>query len=134
TKVEIVATDYFPAVLKNLQKNMHTNFANDTPIQIRSQWLDWSIFSTSTPISDPPVLQEQFDVVYGTDIIYESQHAQWVKGCLEKLLKKESDDRDVDPAFHLIIPLRRTHVAESNTVELVFRTAMQNQLQPAGDG
>lgn len=132
TKVEIVATDYYPAVLENLQKNVHTNFANDTPIQICSQRLDWSIFSSSTPMSDPPVLQEQFDVVYGTDIIYESQHAQWVKGCLEKLLKKPSGGTAIDPAFHLTIPLRRTHTTESNTVELVFRTAMQNQLQPAG--
>jgi len=130
-KVEIVATDYYPAVLENLQKNVHNNFANDTPIQIRSQRLDWSIFSASTPTSDPPMLQERFDVVYGADIIYESQHAQWVKGCLEKLLKKRSGD--IDPAFHLIIPLRRTHIAESNTVELVFRTAMQNQLQPPGE-
>jgi len=130
-KVEIVATDYYPAVLENLQKNVHNNFANDTPIQIRSQRLDWSIFSASTPISDPPVLQERFDVVYGADIIYESQHAQWVKGCLEKLLKKRSGD--IDPAFHLIIPLRRTHIAESNTVELVFRTAMQIELQPPGE-
>ena len=44
-------------------------------------------------------------MVYGTNIVYESQHAQWVKGCLEKLLKKRSGDIDPMCIMHLIIEL-----------------------------
>jgi len=58
----------------------------------------------------------------GADIIYESQHALWIKSCLTKLLRKPSSttQSDINPTFHLVIPLRATHIVESNTIEQVF--------------
>jgi hypothetical protein len=49
-------------------------------------------------------------VTYGADIVCEAQHAEWSKTCLLKLLR-EPDRVTGDPAFHLIIPLRKIHIA-----------------------
>lgn len=119
---EVIATDRYPSVLTNLERNIQTNFStcigDDSPLRIRSYHLDWSLF----PSSHPSTFQDlASDVVFGADIIYETQHALWVKLCLSKLLRKPSLESK-DPTFHLIIPLRTTHVVESNTIEHVFKT------------
>ncbi|KAF5312535.1 hypothetical protein D9619_003756 [Psilocybe cf. subviscida] len=122
--VQIVATDYYPSVLTNLEENLQTNFpASSSPLEADSQStsrpritvrrLDWFNFSIGEEVPDP-VLQEPFDVIYGADIIYEAQHATWIKGCLSKLLSRKGG------VFHLIIPLRSTHAKESGTIETVF--------------
>ena len=130
--IEIITTDYYPSVLKNLERNIRTNFSacidSNTPLQMQSQYLNWSLFSISDGHSDPPVFQVPFDVIFGADIIYETQHALWVKGCLSKLLRKPMVE-DEDPTFHLIIPLRRTHVVESDTIEQVFKMQEKGQNQ-----
>ncbi|TFK38832.1 putative methyltransferase-domain-containing protein [Crucibulum laeve] len=106
-QIEIVATDYYPSVLANLQVNVHSN-----DVCISTHSLDWSLFSQEH-IKDSP-FDEPFDVVLGADIIYERDHAVWIKSCLALLLRKPSS------VFHLIIPLRATHTLESNTIEEVF--------------
>lgn len=124
-RVEIVATDYYPSVLTNLEENLRTNFPSSSSsssldesrstshLGIMARRLDWFTFSISEEAPDP-VLEEPFDVIYGADIIYEAQHATWIKGCLTRLLSR---NRGV---FHLIIPLRSTHAKESGTIETVF--------------
>lgn len=137
-----------------------------------------------------PPFDEPFDLILGADIIYEAKHAQWIKACLEKLLKKPSSlaptsvqgcgahhhldnivqtrasstsrvssekiglnsrhgsdigctsidvssdspsssscprlhsqsyaTQCLQPRFHLVIPLRPTHMLESKTIETVF--------------
>ena len=130
--IEIVSTDYHPSVLKNLEGNIRTNFSacvdSNTPLRMRPQYLNWSLFSISDSHSDPPIFQVPFDVIFGADIIYETEHALWVKGCLSKLLRKPMVEND-DPTFHLIIPLRRTHVVESDTIEQVFKMQEKGQNQ-----
>ncbi|TFL06381.1 hypothetical protein BDV98DRAFT_559316 [Pterulicium gracile] len=58
-------------------------------------------------------MSEGFDVVVGADIIYEAEHARWIRECLIRLLKPGAE-------FHLVIPLRKTHAVECETVERVF--------------
>ena len=124
TKLEVVATDYYPSVLTNLERNIHSNFPESPPsttVRILTRALDWSTFSSQTN-HDDPVFESPFDLILGADIIYESQHALWIKSCLAKLLRKPSSTTpfDIIPTFHLVIPLRATHVVESNTIEQVF--------------
>ncbi|KAF8148632.1 hypothetical protein B0H34DRAFT_205023 [Crassisporium funariophilum] len=132
SKIDIVATDYYPSVLANLEKNIQSNFPRSSAghnidaegaIRIVTEFLDWSTFSESESQHEA-VFDTPFDVVFGADIIYEAQHATWIKACLKKLLRKPnplaSPAPTVDPTFHLIIPLRATHTAESITIEEIF--------------
>jgi len=115
----IIATDYYPSVLKNLESNIRSNFPSPHDshiVRISSHFLDWSLFANE-PLRSPP-LDELFDVVLGADIIYEAQHANWIKSCVIKLLKKPSEHED--PLFHLMIPLRSTHSSELSTIDTVF--------------
>ena len=122
TNFQVVATDYYPSVLTNLERNVHSNFPESTSASIRilTRTLDWSTFSSQT--NHDPVFESPFDLILGADIIYESQHALWIKSCLTKLLRKPSSTSpsDINPTFHLVIPLRATHTVESNTIEQVF--------------
>ncbi|KAG6328875.1 hypothetical protein ID866_10214 [Astraeus odoratus] len=129
TRCTIVSTDFHPSVLENLQRNIETNFpesasdCDDRPVTIVSQFLDWSSFCVVSP--EPALLSEPFDVVLGADIIYEAEHAAWIKGCLKRLLRRHEpptpSDTATPAAFHLVIPLRPTHSFESSTIEKVFR-------------
>ncbi|KAF8959857.1 hypothetical protein BDZ97DRAFT_1906091 [Flammula alnicola] len=121
--VDIVATDYYSSVLRNLECNVQSNFCKSSSderdsIQILSKHLDWSTFCNME--TTEPAFKEPFNVVYGADIIYEAQHATWIKSCLAKLLRRPSSTKE-DPIFHLIIPLRATHAVESSTIEQVFQ-------------
>ena len=122
-RASIVLTDFYPAALDNLQSNIHANFpalpddTNSHSILISSHPLDWSSFSTTETI--PDILSTPFDVVFGADIVYEAQHAVWIRDCLKSLLSYP-DDSNEDPVFHLVVPLRPTHTFESSTVEGVF--------------
>jgi predicted nicotinamide N-methyase len=125
-EVSVVATDFHPSVLANLRSNVNANVPSThdhivSTHSITTHFLDWSSFSTAPP---PDCLSYPFDMVFGADIIYEAQHAFWIRDCLIKLLRRPSSDSTVSPAvFHLVIPLRPTHTFESSTVESVFLKA-----------
>lgn len=137
--VDIIATDYYPSVLANLESNIQSNFPassssqDGNAIHISSHSLDWSSFPTTSLPSFP--FHEPFDLVLGADIIYEVQHASWIKSCLERLLRKPTRSNGVGPGstFHLVIPLRSTHSIESNTVEGVFPKIERFSRQEADD-
>ncbi|KAF8622044.1 hypothetical protein AX15_007327 [Amanita polypyramis BW_CC] len=142
----VIATDYYPPVLENLASNMTLNFPSnneldkDRAITVVPYPLDWSLFSSTYTLSDntaspalPKPFDEPFDIIFGADIIYELEHASWIKSCLSVLLRKPNHtfslegeympltgDTSLEPAFHLVIPLRATHAKESRTLELVF--------------
>ncbi|KAF8920391.1 putative methyltransferase-domain-containing protein [Mucidula mucida] len=82
TPVTIVSTDFYPTVLANLQANIDANFACASHLSAR--FLDWANFADDK--AEEALLQEPFDVVLGADIVYEAQHAVWIKpvceGCL----------------------------------------------------
>ncbi|KAI0344246.1 hypothetical protein BDW22DRAFT_1419267 [Trametopsis cervina] len=128
---QVVLTDFQPSVLRNLANNVAENFIALTTgdITISSHYLDWS----NPPNPLVPPFEQQFDVIYGADIIYEIDHARWIKTCVEKFLRKPSLDSLISlppsspdanpviyPRFHLVIPFRQTHTVESDTVETVF--------------
>ncbi|KJA19261.1 hypothetical protein HYPSUDRAFT_143863 [Hypholoma sublateritium FD-334 SS-4] len=128
--VEIVATDYYPSVLANLARNVRANYPSSPPPIITTVPLDWAAFPGTPHAQRPCALQAPFDVVFGADIVYEAPHAAWLRDCLATLLRRpaatsiSASDPTPAPVFHLIIPLRATHAAESRTVEQVFaRTA-----------
>jgi hypothetical protein len=137
TRVTIVATDFYPSVLANLEANIRSNFpalnqdSRGDRISVTTHFLDWSLFS-DVDVQLPP-FDRPFDVIFGADIIYEDQHAIWIKSCLTKLLQKTAspDDMAPQPLFHLIIPLRPTHASESGTVETVF-PGQDELLHPGG--
>ncbi|EIM88856.1 uncharacterized protein STEHIDRAFT_93842 [Stereum hirsutum FP-91666 SS1] len=136
-EVEVVASDFHPSILSNLRTNVVANFPppsspslpSSSSVSISAHRLDWSEAANSTNALSPP-FDEPFDLILGADIIYELEHALWIKTCLEKLLRRPSssapsdtsiDQKDHSGAhFHLMIPLRRTHTLESSTIEQVF--------------
>ncbi|KAF5347554.1 hypothetical protein D9756_010696 [Leucocoprinus leucothites] len=124
-QVEIIATDYYPSVLANLRSNIQTNIHTDTesPVTVLTHSLDWSSFGSED--TKLPPFDQPFDLVLGADIVYEPKHAEWIHSCLTHLLRRPSDLPKSGPDthsafFHLVLPLRTTHLLESSTVEPIF--------------
>ncbi|KAI5865248.1 S-adenosyl-L-methionine-dependent methyltransferase [Durotheca rogersii] len=70
----VIATDYHPAVLANLQSNIDLAQLAGT---VRACALDWS-----APAFDLP----RADVLVATDVIYAPEHAAWLRDCASRLL------------------------------------------------
>ncbi|KAH9944960.1 putative methyltransferase-domain-containing protein [Epithele typhae] len=124
-KTSIVASDYHPAVLENLDRNIEANFPHGTPstVSLAAHRLDWSDYSRG----DCDLREESFDVVLGADVVYEPQHILWIRDCVHALLRKPASaagDRAARaPRFHLVMPLRPTHAVESRAVREAFPAA-----------
>ncbi|KAI0694444.1 putative methyltransferase-domain-containing protein [Cytidiella melzeri] len=122
TAAEVVATDYHAQVLDNLRSNVDTNLDSSSPITVVS--LDWQ-----NPVYNAP-LHEPFDIILAADVIYHPEHAQWIKSCVEMLLRRPARRSDYirtsqeGGTFWLIIPVRSTgrHEGMAGTVETVFRS------------
>ncbi|EKM61789.1 uncharacterized protein PHACADRAFT_248655 [Phanerochaete carnosa HHB-10118-sp] len=114
---EVVATDYHPSVLANLRVNIVTNFPPTSPSSAVAARVDVHALDWQDPRYDEP-LDAPFDVVLAADVIYHPDHARWIKGCVERLLRENG-------VFWLIIPLRSTgrHEGMGNTVEAVFQSS-----------
>ena len=114
----IVATDYHPVVLANLGFNLSSNapsayIPKPYRVSLTSDALDWR---------EPPELDEaaKYDVILGADIIYERSHAEWIRSCVEALLKKPGKDGSAGGVFWLIYPERPTHQQELDSVQESF--------------
>lgn len=156
--ISVVATDFHPSVFSNLCFNLSENFPEqresinaglgsepevNSPLcahfpVVRASLLDWAEIHEARSFPEKQgtdgIHSMTFDVILGTDIIYEDIHAVWVKSCIQHFLKKPSyrvwephdfskvdpHSKDVYPLFHLIIPLRSTHAKESQKIETVF--------------
>ncbi|KAI6125183.1 putative methyltransferase-domain-containing protein [Pisolithus thermaeus] len=123
-RTTVVATDFYPSVLDNLRANIDRNFPGDLgdgTVTITSHFLDWSKLPTMSSV--PELLSEPFDVVFGADIVYEADHAAWIKKCLERLLHHPCTSAACSSVaiFHLVIPLRPTHLLEAGSIETTFR-------------
>lgn len=142
-EVEVVASDFHLSILSNLRTNVLANFPpTSSPslispstlplstVSLSVHRLDWSEVASTMNALSPP-FDEPFDLILGADIIYELEHALWIKSCLEKFLRRPSssstdtfiDHNHSGARFHLMIPLRRTHTLESDTIEQVFPRA-----------
>ncbi|KAJ7255258.1 S-adenosyl-L-methionine-dependent methyltransferase [Mycena rebaudengoi] len=113
----VVATDYHPDILANLAANVRTNFPT-SPEQVHIRALDWErlAFPSSAPLDAP------FDVIVAADVVYQPEHARWIRGCVERMLRRPAADEG--GVFHLIIPLRSSgrHEGMDRTVDEVFKS------------
>ncbi|TRX89717.1 hypothetical protein FHL15_009467 [Xylaria flabelliformis] len=94
----IIATDFHPTVLANLQANINKNFSVSTrekSVSIQAAPLDWETADLSSP------LDEQADVLVATDVIYDPEHAVWLRDCAARMLKP-------DGVFWLMLTVRTT--------------------------
>ncbi|KAL1876827.1 hypothetical protein VTK73DRAFT_9204 [Phialemonium thermophilum] len=132
----VVATDYHPAVLANLQSNIannnqesrprpsvsdsegrndnsrDSNNCHATPLRVETAPLDWSHPESS--LGHPP-LHTPADILVATDVVYAAEHAEWLRGCAGKLLAP-------DGVFWLLVTVRPNgrFSGISETVEAVF--------------
>ena len=121
----VVASDFYPTALENLRLNIQRNFppgeddgADSAPardLSISAHFLDWEDAADPTRTLQAP-FDEPYDEVFGADIVYELEHAMWIKACLKRVLHLTGH-------FHLVIPLRERFARESATVERVFPRA-----------
>ncbi|KAI0468541.1 putative methyltransferase-domain-containing protein [Xylaria cf. heliscus] len=117
----IIATDFHPTVLANLQANIVKNFSTSSQEKapsIQATRLDWA-----TPDLSPP-LDKQADMLVATDVIYDPEHAVWLRDCAARLLKPEG-------IFWLMLTVRTTGKFEgiSGTVRASFngRDGLRNK-------
>ena len=119
----VVASDFYPPALENLGLNIQRNFPPEEDdgddsapsarnFSIAGHFLDWEEAADPTRALQAP-FGEPFDEVFGADIVYELEHAMWIKACLKRVLR-------LTGRFHLVIPLRENFARESATVERVF--------------
>ncbi|KAI0079424.1 hypothetical protein K474DRAFT_1770329 [Panus rudis PR-1116 ss-1] len=118
SQTTVIASDFHPTVLANLRRNVRDNVSMESSCSIGVHFLDWSQFPQSTP---SPPFDAAFDIIFGADIIYEAEHAEWIRNCLRLLLRKPSRHMP-NPRFHLVIPLRHTHASEARAVDEIFPT------------
>ncbi|KAI6159361.1 hypothetical protein EDD17DRAFT_1898773 [Pisolithus thermaeus] len=79
-RATVVATDFYPSALDNLKANMEKYFPGDLTggtVTITDPFLDWSKLPAMSSIAKP--LSESFDVVFGADVVFEEDHAIWIK-------------------------------------------------------
>ncbi|KAA1471589.1 hypothetical protein DENSPDRAFT_752379, partial [Dentipellis sp. KUC8613] len=112
-KATIVATDFHPDVLANLQANVDANFKWD-PVDVRP--LDWE-----HPVYEEP-FDVPFDIILAADVVYEPLHAAWIRGCVERLLVKPQGEDGAGGVFWMIIADRPSgrHAGLADTVFEVF--------------
>lgn len=140
--VHLVLTDYLPPVLDNLRHNVSLNKdqLNVPGLTVEVELLDWRDLHSSK-------VKGAFDVVLGTDLVYEVQHADWAASVVEHFLAPQpagqlapskslaspptpDDSRCPSPlpispgppTFHLVLALRPTFRAESLAVHRVFNS------------
>lgn len=104
---KIIATDYHPAVLSNLESNISINYSSPSPVQASP--LDWADFSNSAPFDVPATM------LFATDVVYAPEHARWLRDCATRLL---SDDG----VFWLLVTIRPNgkFAGIGDTVEAAF--------------
>lgn len=104
----IVATDFHPDVLANLQRNVDGD-ADTEGILVRK--LDWSQPNSSSAPFDRP-----FDLILAADVVYEPSHASWIANCVTTLLARPAG------VLWMIIALRSggRHEGLSSTVGEAF--------------
>ncbi|KAF5346130.1 hypothetical protein D9758_009931 [Tetrapyrgos nigripes] len=153
----IIATDFHPDVLANCTRNVETNFpfsssasasaptsASHSPILV--QKLDWEYPDYTHPVDDP------FDIILAADVIYHPEHAKWIRGVVERLLRKPTtkrsttasqtsslttDDTDTDThppprtggIFWMMMAVRSTgrHEGLDKTVDEVFADSADDE-------
>ncbi|CAF3582755.1 hypothetical protein FGSG_05835 [Fusarium graminearum PH-1] len=118
TDSRIIATDYHPSVLENLQSNIDINHFDDSSV-VETSCLDWADFSLDAPFDVPA------GMLFATDVVYAPEHARWLRDCATQLLSDEG-------VFWLLVTIRPNgkFAGIGDTVEAAF-TADE---RPCGKG
>ena len=118
TLPEIVATDFHPSVLANLEANVARNFLSSPKSHVQVLPLDWE-----KPVYESP-LDKEFDMIIAADVVYHPDHARWIKSVVERLLKRASGE-ELGGVFWMIIAVRSTgrHEGLANNVDNVFASS-----------
>lgn len=127
-------------VLDNLGRNLENHVENCKPsstgVQARVEVLHWGDYLEDqndaggesrprTQTTSPEGLR--YDVILGADLIYEAQQAESLWAAVAGNLRfpqptpsYSTDSSLHSPSFHLVIPLRPTHTAESTAADECF--------------
>jgi len=124
---EITISDYLPDILEGIEKNVSLNYTSlgksHEHIQIRK--IDFQDFvETNKQIGsedEKKELEEKFDVVLGSDVVYSLQLAQWLPFLLNSVLK-------CNGFFYAIMPKNRLGLDEfiENMTSLGFKIQITN--------
>lgn len=115
----IEMTDYDPIVLDNLRFNSSLN--NKSAIVIRH--LDWAQFRHTDQISSHDN-STRFDSIFAADVVFEPEHVDLLYFTALTLLRiPNQPNLQHSPLFHLVLPLRSTHSAETMAFDLKFSGA-----------
>ncbi|GAA5863135.1 hypothetical protein JCM8547_002808 [Rhodosporidiobolus lusitaniae] len=128
-----------PAVLDNLAVNVSANSSTLDNVEVQIRLLDWRDYLPSPEKGKGKEVDEEdkYDVILAADVAYEPGMAEALHAAVAALLRFPSspplDEPSVlsssnlpretsyhPPAFHLIIPLRRTHTLETAAVSRLF--------------
>ncbi|KAK5991699.1 hypothetical protein PT974_07732 [Cladobotryum mycophilum] len=106
----VIATDYHPTVLKNLELNAASHADKQkgaAPIEVCH--LDWSTPSRDAPLDVPA------DIIIAADVAYVPEHATWLRDCAAHLLAPNG-------TFWLMVSIRPNgkFVGISDLVEATF--------------
>jgi hypothetical protein len=115
----IVATDYHPTVLKNLERNAASLSCKAGPTALMQvTHLDWC-----APTRQPP-LDVLADIIVAADVVYAVEHAHWLRHCAAHILAPEG-------VFWLMVSIRPNgkFAGVCDSIEAIF--AEQNM--PATD-
>ncbi|KAK3346058.1 methyltransferase [Lasiosphaeria hispida] len=111
----LVATDYHPAVISNLRRNIAANLSASSDCAacpVQACVLDWALaeMDPAWPLGDDPA-----DVLFATDVIYAHEHAEMLHACASRQLAP-------DGVFWLLQTVRRNgrFGGVADTVEAVF--------------
>ncbi|GAA5836724.1 hypothetical protein JCM9279_007637 [Rhodotorula babjevae] len=114
------------AVLDNLLENVVANEgAMGDGVRVRVERLDWRDYlleSTPTEVSPTPRANERFDILLGTDLVYERGQATLLHAAAAGLLRFPSSFSTATsrPTFWLALPIRPTHADENAEVAELF--------------
>lgn len=119
------------AVLSNLRDNVAANSARLSPdVHVRVERLDWRDYllsageSVASPTSsNAPPHAERFDLLLGTDLVYERDQAVLLHAAAAGLLRFPSASLNPAPTFWLALPIRPTHAQENAQVAALFPPA-----------
>lgn len=119
--VQLVLTDYLPPVIDNLRHNVDINrdAIEMEGLDVQVELLDWRDLHSSN-------VKGSFELVLGTDLVYEIQHAWWAAKVVEHFLARPSPTKP-RPVNVLFPPTPADSRAASPTPEQVSPVASSEQ-------
>lgn len=105
----IVATDYHPTVLMNLERNAASHYQAGSTALVQIAHLDWC-----APTRQPP-LDVLADIIVAADVVYAVEHARWLRHCAAYILAP-------DGIFWLMVSIRPNgkFAGVGDSIEAIF--------------